>query len=276
MKYLLLLLTLLLAGCEPPQTFEDEDDMAQKYPRTAPVPVMGAPLVAPVIPRNGGWSGDNQLGALAKYSPDNRGRQTILKLDEWGPPEVWTVSLYVNQQLRSFSGFSISAEINFGAGGGTQVLEIDWVNGAQISVPMNAVNVIARFENVDAADEGAGLQLGVQLARGSRGGIHSPVRTIAENITVASLAQSPTFEIPKFARTLYAVSTGGTANNIDDPDIVLLSLAGNFSTFVTGSVNGSKMSNGVGLPVVGSARRVRLSNGSAGDIQVTLYAEIEG
>jgi len=275
MKYLLLLLTLLLAGCEPPQTFE-EDDMAQKYPRTLPAPVAGVPQVAIITPRNGGWSGDNQLGYEAKYGPDRRQTQTILKLDEWGPPEVWTVSLFMNQKLEAFSGFAATARINFGAGGSTQVIEIDWINGQQISLPMNAVNVEAIFSDVDVTTEGAGLSLGVQLSRGSRGGTRAPVKTIAENIIVTSLGNSPVFRIPNFARAVYAVSTGGTANDIDDPLIKLITLTGNFSANVAGTIDGVACSAGVGLPVVGQAKFVRLSNGTGADVSVTLYAEVEG
>ena len=279
MRYLLLFLLTFLVGCEPPQTFDDKDpDMIRqsRNPPVAPYSPHGIPQVVPTIPREGLWSGYNQLGYQAKYGPDQRNTQTILKLDEWGPPEVWTLSLFLDQKLEAFNGFGVTARINFGAGGSTQVIETDWINGSQISLPMNAVNVEAIFSDIDVTTEGAGLSLGVQLARGARGGTRGPVKTIAENITVGALASSSVFEIPAFAKAVYAISTGGTTNNLNDALVRLITLSGNFSADVTGTISGVAASNGVGLPVVGRAKFVRLSNGTGASVNATLYAEIDG
>lgn len=216
---MLLLASLLVVGCaydvDEEESTDDTTTRTNRNPAVLPAPAQGMPQIVSTIPREGIWSGYNQLGFEAKYGPDRRQTQTILKLDEWGPPEVWTVSLFLLQKLESFNGFGVTTRINFGAGGSTQVVEIDWLNGAQISLPMNAINVQALFSDIDVTTEGAGLSLGVQLARGTRGGLRGPVRTIAEDITVGALAQSAVFEIPAFARAVYAVSTakltGGAA-----------------------------------------------------------------
>ena len=285
MRYLLLLLTLLLtAGCEPPQSFEDEPDMAIRQTRNPPVlphNPRGIPQVIPTIPREGLWSGYNQLGFQAKYGPDQRtATQTILKLDEWGSPEVWTVSLYTTQKLTAFDGYNIKARINFGAGGSTQVYECDWLNGAQISLPMNAVNVQAIFDDVSVGTEGQGLSLGVQLARGARGGTQAPIFTLTERQAIVGGASSGPILLPEFARNVYAIPAEGfdtaaiaafySANN------VLQTFSGNAPGFSTGSLLGTQLQVGMRLPVVGSARFVNFFNGTVTPLEVTIIAELDG
>lgn len=245
----------------------------------------GVPLVAPIIPRTGGWSGDNQLGREQPYAPDNRGTQTILKLDEWGPPEIWTVSLYVKHGFKTFDGFKITAEINFGAGGSTQSLEVDWLNGAQISLPMNAVNVIAKFSDVDVSVEGSGLSLGVQLSRGSRGGTAPPVKTIAEfvegNNTVNGSFHGDLYEIPKFAKNIIIVPDEEVGfPTFFSADFQAVLFSGNSGGGVaSAAVDGTKTTAGIQLrlPVVGEARILNVKYVGAGVLpRYTAYAELEG
>src|SRR6266700_163117 len=143
-KFLILFLTLFSVNCALPV---GEDDMSRRNLENAPVVhgPAGVPAVATVIPSNGSWTGNNQLGALVDFAPDSNARQTILKLDEWGPPEEWTISLFLRDQQQEFSALGIQAEINFGVGGGTQTVFVDWANGVEITKTMNAVNVIAQY-----------------------------------------------------------------------------------------------------------------------------------
>ena len=237
-------------------------------------------VLVPAIPRTGPWSGDNQLGSLAKYGPDRRGRQTILKLDEWGPPDVWTLSLFLTQTFRTFNGFGITAEINFGVGGGTQTVEIDWVNGAQISLPLNAVNVVAKFQDVDVAAEGSGLALGVQLARGPRAGLELPRLTLLENFTIANTVTTAPLRLPAFAKNLIFVpSTMSTANvgSVFNAAALITTISGNDAgAFNVETLDGTRMALGRKLPVTGQARFWQMAQATGGPIDVTVYAEIDG
>jgi len=266
-----------LLACEPVQSFADESapTLSKKYPG----PTDGLVQNVPAIPRTGGWSGDNQLGRLAKYGPDQRATQSILKLDEWGPPEIWTVSLFVKEDFRLFNGFDIKARLNFGAGGSTQPYICDWVNGAQISWPMNAVNVEAIFANVDVATEGAGLSIGAQLARGSRGGTAAPRLTIAENLIVVHGTNSETFDIPAFAtRILFIPSDINSLGNFFAATTKIVLVSGDDSGAFDVAVGvGSHPDGGViAVPVSGSARKVLVVNEAAGNIAGSLIAELEG
>lgn len=109
--------------------------------------VPGTPSVAVLDPKNGAWSGDNQLGNEVAFAPQVNNQQTILRLDEWGMPKPWTLSLGLDireSDLPQF-GFETTAQIFFGAGGTTQYVEIDWLQGASLTLPMNALNVIAKY-----------------------------------------------------------------------------------------------------------------------------------
>lgn len=264
--------------------------MSQKYPFAETMQDLlkrgkgllgGVPLVAPIIPRTGAWTGDNQIGRRAPYGPDNRGRQTILKMDEWGPPEIWTVSLFILTKFKLYDGFNVRANINFGVGGSTQTYECDWLNGAQISLPMNAINVEAIFENVDISTEGAGLELSVQIARGSRGGTRPPVNTISENLVVANASTSSRFDIPKFAKKIVFVpstmSAAGRTAFFASTTQVITSTGNDVGASDVAIGSGDKaIGIGIEVPVTGEARFVRISNTGAQDLRGTLYAELEG
>lgn len=288
-KFIWLLVFGLLLGCEAPQTFPpfggtspEGDTVTVRNPRIADPQAHGIPQVAPVIPRNGMWSGYNQLGYQAKYGPDQRGTQTILKLDEWGPPEVWTISLFLKSEFLDSDGFNVQARINFGAGGSTQVMLIDWINGAQISLPMNAVNVEAIFADVDVATEGKGLALGVQLARGSRGGTLPPVLMIAEHLEIAADNESVSFTMPAFAKRVVLMPAANDAANIaafysDETQLIVESNPFG-SGDVVGVADGAHADNGlIAVTVVGKARSFKIANTSnAVPVTVTLYVELEG
>lgn len=281
-KFLWLLSLFCLLACEPPQHFDEEDeDMAKRYPNIADDRRQPAvPRVAVITPRTGGWSGDNQLGYQAKYGPDQRGTQTILKLDEWGPPEVWTVSLFVDQKFAQFDGFDIKALINFGAGGSTQVVKMDWLNGAQISLPMNAINVQAIFESVDVTTEGAGLSIGVQVARGARGGTTPPILTLAATMTFAGGGSIDIFELPAFAKYAVLVPTSTLAGDLTsffaDTNFLIAGTGNTIGTQTTAIAQGSRaVGSELRVPIAAGTRFVVVRNGGAA-YGATLYCELDG
>ncbi len=240
----------------------------------------GIPAVAPIIPREGPWSGDSSLGQRARFAADANNRQTILKRTTDGPPEVWTIGLGVINQLTSINGYNITAEIIFGAGGDSQTIEMDWLEGAEISLPGNSFEVTAKFTNVDIVTEGPGLQLQVLLSRGVRQST-SPARiTIAEFATVASMSGIGVFRIPPRVASLYAVVTDVTSARITDfysATTKLMTLSGTgIGAFNTGVITGVEMEKGVKLPVIGSARFVQLTNGAGTDLKVSIYGELYG
>jgi hypothetical protein len=235
--------------------------------------------VAPVIPSNGCWSGDNQLGIFTQFAPDSNNRQTVLKLDEWGPPVVWTISLALRDSLQFFHAVQLKAIVEFGAGGSTQTVELDWDNGAQISLPMNALNVIAEVVNVDAfTTEGPGLQLGVQIARGRRGGSVPPKLTLLSNQFLANLGQADV-TIPPFATDLFAIpSDPGTIVDVYDQNFTIQLWSGSTPGLgvVLGVLRGTELLAGRTLPVVAGARSARVTNASGHFTSFTLFANLDG
>ena len=134
-------------------------------------------LTIPAWVSSGPWTGSNTLGNVVGYAPDATNRQTILKMDEWGPPEMWTISLGITYDdwgslvFPAVAACDIIAEIDFGCGGSTQTVEMSWLNGASISLPMNAVSVKARYASTAFFGElnpPPNLRLSAQIARGSK------------------------------------------------------------------------------------------------------------
>ncbi len=232
-------------------------------------------------PMTGPWSGNNQLGISRPFSPDANNRQTILKLDEWGHPMVHTVTLGISysEQAWAVSNFrfmGITAIINFGGGGSTQTVDINWQQGTQITLAMNAVNVIAEYNL-----QGGGavlrvptdLLLSAQVARGSIvGNQAAPQRTLPSFSVPSGIGGTSTFErIPNFAGRLYLtpvntdfntlMAASGSSFNIlfmgaDQP--VAFSSALISTVRVDNYLTASGLSTGI--PIPGRARYMALQN----------------
>lgn len=257
-----------------------------KYPTFADVVRRLVPIVGVLTPRKGGWSGDNQLGHVEPFRQSSNDRQTVLKLDEWGPPEIWTVSLAIDTRPDDNTlAYDVVAEINFGAGGSTQVVKIDWNQGAQISLPMNAVNVIAFYRGISVGVTNTNdLRLSAQISRGSRSEGGAPVFTIAKRQILANGA-ADVFELPAFATGVKLVpsfsgspgtiATGDIAE-VYHADVIVMTLDNIVAGGVNAAMRGSDFLTIPTLPVAGGARFVRVNNGSGGSITYDLIAEIAG
>lgn len=177
------------------------------------------PATIPVYlkyPRRGSWSGDNQLGFEMPFKPDENNEQTILKLDEWGFPLVWTVSLgfRFERDLVAGEAFDALALVDIGSGGIIQQIEVDWVNGTMFSVPMNALNIKARWEAEAFAAVPDGVQISVLLSRGAQ----SPARATRTQpkLVAAGPATSTFTRIPPFAKSLQILPAFALGSNIAD------------------------------------------------------------
>jgi len=172
----------------------------------------GTPMVQLAYPRKGIWSGANQLGVELPFNPPSSAGPegdmvTIFKMDEWGFPEDWTISLglRIENPLPVGTIFDAIGNLSFGAGGITQTFEVDWVQGTILTLPMNAINVKARFNDLGAFFGFAvpeGVHLSVIAARGATRHCRA-TRTIFLNIPAGVAPMfSPVFEVPKFAKSV--------------------------------------------------------------------------
>jgi hypothetical protein len=131
---------------------------------------VGYPTVNVAHPRTGVWSGKNQLGVELPFELDANNRQTIFKMDEWGFPKVWTVSLGIElpKALKQGQIFDVVAIVNFGSGGIMQEFEVDWVVGTVFSLPMNAINVRARWSDralIEGVQPPEGIRVSTLIAQ---------------------------------------------------------------------------------------------------------------
>ncbi len=192
---------LLEPGINQDEFFDDTfERRAHEIQRTPPA----SSAVSVISAKQGPWSGNNNLGIERHFSPDVNNLQTILKMPEWGFPEVWTICLGLND----FSfipnpnpiGFEVTALIEFGIGGAMQEVEVDWLNGTAISLPMNAVNIVARYTFLEDQDFSTSapddLRLRATICRG-RSHFARPTRTISIGEGVTSI------NIPKFAKNVF-------------------------------------------------------------------------
>jgi len=213
---ILLLVSLLLSACNDadvdPDAQPEEDPVTLNsidYGRMLgenPEMVMAVP---PMPGMQAPWSGSPNLGSYCDYEPDVNGRQTILKLDEWGYPEVWTVTLTLDsEEFEEFAGTSvginITAEVTYGTGGASHTMEMDWRDGARISLPMDSIQVNAKYTlSSDAFGElvpPPELKLGVQLARGACVSTATLTRRISYEVAAAADSVEDIGAIPPLAK----------------------------------------------------------------------------
>lgn len=199
-------------GIDQDEVFDDQfERRAHEIQRTP----SAASAISVIPTKKGPWSGNNQLGIERFFAPDDNNRQTIIKLDEWGFPEVWTLvlGLVYNADLYdpSNSFFSVTAEVEFGAGGCIQTVELDWLQGTTIALPMNALNVVASF-NSSLNEAGipnqlpSDLRLRANLVRGSLSNGNPTRSYLAEGV-------DPVVPVPPYAKSVRIVprAFGGTA-----------------------------------------------------------------
>jgi len=256
----------------------------QRTPPIAPAGPAGLTPVATIVPRQGWWSNYPQLGEEQAFALDANNRQTILKADELGPPEVYTITLGISYSEQDWPGtgraFEVEAEINFGAGGATQVVKVDWVQGAQISLPMNAVNVVATYnvEGAAAPQPPADLRLSAMLGRGPAPG--KSRWTDPTPLPLVALGQTPPRRIAAFASRLHVIAANPASAE-------LIFTAGNFLIFQGGPQPGDEQiasvrfdqylnAIGEGILIPGQAKYASIFNvsGSVANARGRLQYEI--
>lgn len=241
------------------------DDFSLRAARHQHKQAPGTPVVANIPLRSHPmWTSNNELGIETGYQPDGDGYQTILKLGEWGPPQLWTISLGIafDINLIPLAGdaqFSVDALIKYGSGGVTQEIEVDWANGVTLSVPMNAVNVIARYSDFSAKNNTPpDLRLRVNLSPGGE------VQGDATKSTLIFVAGAGTenVPIPPFARRLSVQRGAGPAGGAWSANMIYTFL-GTASNGDTGAFDGAEFLAsfaGLGVPIPTSARAVSIQN----------------
>ena len=195
-------------------------------------PTAATPAVAV---RTGPWSGNNQLGNFITgvyvdggvdggtgqaisvfqpgiYVPESR-RLALLKLDEWGMPQMWTMSILADGfQGKKPVGFgNPKVEIIFGSGGSSSKVLVDLEPDLCITMPCNSLKADIVFEDSATIGVGiAGATVYSQLGLGLRPANFSPVLTQGITVPAASNINVP---VPAFARR---VELGVAAASIAD------------------------------------------------------------
>ncbi len=221
-----------------------------------------------VVPtKTGPWSGNPQLGIEREFTASANNEQTILKLDEWGFPQTWRVTLGLEfdrvAQTGAPQGFSVQAHILSGAGGIVQEFDVDWLNGASFPLNFNALNVIARYSRTTAIP--SDLRLRVSLGRQGSGSLNTRPQLTKLFTAAAAPARSELVEIPRFATSFRLLGNGGgaiaaslfnAANSID--------FHATNNTALTASLNAanalSYMGSDGGIPIPNFARFVSYDN----------------
>lgn len=215
------------------------------------------------------WSGSNELGNEVGFAANANNRQMVLKLDEWGLPEVWSVALGIAySDFGALANFNIVAKLDFGAGGIVQEVEVDWREGTVVSAPMNALVVTAVYENVPSVVP-ADLRLRATVARGNAASAR-PTRSILSAAVPAANA-GPLITIPKFAKSVSIVPFQDPAIPYTNgsPYDALARYVFLTGSSVTGTFTGAEYLNFApsGMPIPPNARGFTLSNGTASPIQ---------
>lgn len=234
------------------------------------------------------WSGSNNLGNVVDFSPNTDNRQTILKLDEWGPPEVWTLTLGIdnpgdwsnfnNPPGTNLYNFEATAIIEFGVGGATQTVEVDWIAGTEISFPMNAISVICEYDEIFTTLNmlpPPGLRLSAMLGRGCGQRKFAPLRTIKVP-DLDTLTGDFFTELPPFTRE---IEVAWRANIDPRVATTVMSIGQGSPTTMPMVIRGwgtAALTDGAKFGVIGGARNLKVGDSAAapnrtGDFRVICH-----
>jgi hypothetical protein len=155
--------------------------------------------------KTGFWAGNNSFGNKTLFNPSLMSRQIVGKLPEWAWPQIWTVQLGVqNYPDPGFNG-NLFAEIEFGSGGTTDTVEIDWAQGTSISLPMNAANVYVHWDTgPNLTPPNVDLNVDCTFVLGTKRGL-PPTRKISK-----VLVSGPGFSLAANGAMLLMAASGAT------------------------------------------------------------------
>lgn len=258
---------------------EFEDKAAAALARQKP----GTPIVRTLPSLSGPWvgPGGNNYGYSVPFSTTSAVRQSILK-GSYGEPKVRTISLWelYSTEAAAQNNWDVVAEINAGTGGTIQSFEVDWANGAQISLPFSSIEVVAKYSGVNASslDPPSGLLLSAMVGEGSSYHVN-PTRTkIVTDVGgtqtfVLAGQRSDNIIIPPFATSLRIISTNGSGGPYDASSYI--SFAGYPSDYFGGASETGKWFGDIdrfmqGIPIQPGSRSVSLYNGS-GDTVIAWF-----
>lgn len=231
------------------------------------------PKVQVELPRHGVFSGNNQLGIELPFKPNAVHPQTIFKMDEWGFPQAWTISLGVRleHELGDREAFDCVGQILIGSGGIQQAFEVDWVDGTMFSVVGNAINVVARLndlQQVSGIPAPNGVNVSVQVGQYAAGQTRATV-TRFQNLLASTL--SGIGRIPTFAKSVQVLP-------IRDTDPAVVYSAGMLLQFFANQVGtpnpvatipGNFLAPGVKVPIPAIARYFAMRNTGLADAQAS-------
>lgn len=266
-----------------------------KRPSEAPEP--SASVYVQPAP-HGAWSGNNNFGFETRFLPGPGSRERIINLPEWGEPAVWTVSLGIDYSETAWEvgesaavrGFEVVAEVAYGTGGATETVQIDWLQGATFSVPMNALSINAFYGLANTylrSTQPEDITLRVLISRGAVSTAlpptkHAPLLDGSVFITLLDNAViEPVARIPKFGRKLFVVPLAPSDANRVSNGNTFVRFFGSFDALLgavaTGSYKVDAQSLLSGFPVPAFSKYVTLENigGGAGGAVVLFNFELQ-
>lgn len=133
-------------------------------------------------------------------NPDLSVPREILKLPDSGrPPQQMTIDTALFNEIGATNEYNLVGILRYGAGGGIQEVEFDWLNGVQLSVVTNSIMVLLRIEGLHGGVPSVPVDVSVSalVGFGTRGNGTIPQRTIYPTVVPTDLVSIP---IPDRAR----------------------------------------------------------------------------
>lgn len=259
---------------EPDESHAIHDDFSLRAARHRARQNPSVGMIYPLHLRNHpSWSGNNEFGYDLAYAPNVDNRQMVLKLGEWGPPEVWSVMLSLGIPETADANFAVIAEVQSGSGGTVDEYEIDWNEGATFTTVCNSLVINARFD-AGSGDIPDGLKLKAIVGRGHLDGTN-PTRTI---VTAALTADVVVIPIPKYATKVTLLQgSGGGASGAYNTNMLYTFARGNGVTGSIASLTGLnffQIGSGAKIDIPGSANTIQVTNTTGAPVFFTLVFEL--
>lgn len=229
----------------------------------------GTQPVVLVEQKYGPWTANNQFGSEKPFAAVANNNESILKLPEWGFPQVWSVMLSSTTEDDD-ADYTVIASVEAGVGGITDTFEVDWQPGITFSVVANALNITARYEITTSLP--SDLRLRAMVGREPLNG-NAPTRTFRG--TAAAGARTE-FVIPKYAKSV-VVLPGPTPNNDIYNALTDYEMTVSPGTGLTVNVTGAQLlafGNGNEIPIPGHSYYFGVDNNTGVDLDFVLVFKL--
>lgn len=201
-------------------------------------------------------------------TPNLKIPREVLKCENIGEPRVMTIHTAIFNEVGPTDDYVLVGQLVYGAGGGNQTIQFDWLNGMSLSFPADSIKLNVFIEGRLGGNPTvpANVSIAALLSNGDACSKHNAQRTIGLQLAAGPFTLGNVV-IPEKAREVIIYDAVGTY----DATVTVSFVTGSGGTNATFGLDdlkaGSLMGDGPVIPA--GSQKILISNTPA--VQLTLF-----